>query len=116
MHELSLIENMLDQLWEMKKKYDLRNITDVHVSVGAMAGVDEGFLRSSFEMFVPQTEWSQLKMHLTTIPWKVRCEDCHLEQEIRDFENRCDRCGSQNTVTIEGTEFLIQRIEGEQNV
>ncbi len=116
MHELSLIENMLDQLEGMKKLHGLKEITDVHLSVGELSGVDARFLRSSFDLFVPSTAWSHLKMHLTTEPWVVRCRDCGLEQEIMELNNQCKQCGSQSTETLRGTEFLIQRIEGERHV
>lgn len=116
MHELSLIENMLDQLTDMKKKYNLATITDVHVSVGEMAGVDISFLRSSFDLFVPNSPWSHLKMHITGVPWRIRCQSCGLEQIVEDFNNQCRSCASSETETIEGTVFLIQRIEGEPHV
>jgi hydrogenase nickel insertion protein HypA len=116
MHELSLIENMLDQLSIMKRKHGLKEITDVHLSVGAIAGVDVGFLRSYFEMFVPSTPWRDLKMHLTEVPWVVRCKDCSLEQEVDEFNNQCKCCGSTDTETVQGKEFLILRVEGETNV
>lgn len=116
MHELSLIENMLDQLNTMKRKYGLTSITDVHVAVGAMSGVDASFLQSSFDLYVPSTPWAHLKMHITQVPWRVRCLDCGLEQEIEDLENHCRGCESVRTETVSGTDFLIQRIEGENNV
>lgn len=116
MHELSLIEDMLRQLESMKKLHELRSITDVYLTVGEMSGVDARFLQSSFELFVPTTSWADLKMHLTVEPWIVRCRDCGYEQEVVEFNNQCKKCGSQSTETIQGTEFLIQRIEGESHV
>jgi hydrogenase nickel incorporation protein HypA/HybF len=116
MHELSLIENMLDQLELMKKRHSLKEITDVYVTVGELSGVDIRFLQSSFDMFVPATAWAHLKLHLTVIPWKVRCSECGLEQIVDECHNQCKQCESPNTVTVDGTEFIIQRIEGETYV
>lgn len=116
MHELSLIENMLDQLESMKKQYKLASITDVHVTVGEMSGVDVSFLQSSFDMYVPNTRWAHLKMHVSKVPWRVRCRSCLLEQTVDEWNNQCQQCGSTETETIQGMEFLIQRIEGEPHV
>jgi hydrogenase nickel incorporation protein HypA/HybF len=116
MHELSLIENMLDQLDAMKRQHNLREITDVYLTVGELSGVDLRFLQSSFDLYAPSTAWAHLKMHLTQEPWRVRCRDCGLEQQVEEWNNQCGRCTSPNTETIQGTEFLIQRIEGEPNV
>lgn len=116
MHELSLIENMLDQLSDLKRRHKLKEITDVYVTVGELAGVDIRFLQSSYDLFVPQTDWSNLKMHIESVPWQIRCRDCGLEQRVIEYNNKCERCESQNTETIAGKEFLIQRIEGESHV
>ena len=116
MHELSLIESMLDQLSKMKIKYQLAKITDVHVSVGEMSGVDLGYLKSTFDLYIPNTTWAGLQMHLSSIPWRIRCRRCMKEQVVHDLNNQCESCGSNETETLQGMEFLIQRIEGEPHV
>ncbi|MEY4615515.1 MAG: hydrogenase accessory protein HypA [Pseudomonadota bacterium] len=116
MHELSLLENMLDQLSDMKQKYNLSSITDVYVSVGEMAGVDISFLESAYNLFIPSSDWAHLKMHITSVPWRIRCMACGLEQKVDDWHIQCRSCGSNDTETIDGTDFLIQKIEGEPHV
>ena len=116
MHELSLVVDMLDQLSQMKKQHQLASISDVHVEVGEISGVDAGFLRSTFDLHIPGTLWADLRLHLNVIPWQVRCLDCGLEQVVRDWENQCQHCQSANTETIAGKEFIIKRIEGETHV
>lgn len=116
MHELSLIESLLDQLHYMKKEHGLEKITVVHLGVGEISGVDLSFFRSTYDLYIPQTEWSHLSVNLTLIPWRVRCRGCGWEQKVEDWNKVCGRCGSEDTETIEGQEFLIQRIEGESHV
>ena len=116
MHEMSLIESMLEELEQLKIKNNLTEISDVYLSVGEISGVHSGFLKSAFDLFVPNTVWSKLQMHLQDLPWKIRCNECSLEQIVEDLNNQCLGCQSQNTETIQGKDFLILRIEGVVNV
>lgn len=116
MHELSLVQGMMEQLTEMKKKYQLKEITDVHLTIGEISGVDSRFFQSAFDMFAPTTSWSKLKIHIQNEPWSIRCKDCSHEQNVSDWNNECGKCGSKDTETIKGSEFIIQRIEGDSNV
>lgn len=112
MHELSLVENIFEQLDEMLERYQLKEISDVHVVVGELSGVDHRFLLSAFEMAKEQTPWAHLKLHIEKQEWKIRCQSCEGQSAVDKVDPRCSFCGSESIETIQGTDFLIQRIEG----
>lgn len=112
MHELSLIHSLLDQLDDLKKKHGLESITDVYLRVGTISGVDLSYLRSTFDLYIPNTNWSHLKLHLLEVSWRVRCLGCHAEREGGDVHVDCPHCHSHYWETIQGEEFVLQRVEG----
>lgn len=116
MHELSLIENILDQLEEMKVTYHLATITRVRVLVGDISGADLRFLRSAFEMQREHSKWPHLIMEFDSVPWTVRCLSCQRESTVQGDLPQCHHCGSEKTETLQGSELTIQQVEGEQNV
>jgi len=113
MHELSLIQSLFDEIESIKKSNQLNKITDIYLSVGEMSGVDREFLRSTYELFIAETQWRDLRLHLQGVPWVICCDDCGLEQQVVNKHNRCSSCGSFSTTTLRGKEFILQKIEAE---
>jgi hydrogenase nickel insertion protein HypA len=113
MHELSLIQSMFEELETISRENRLCKITDIHLNVGEISGVDIDFLKSTYELFVPETKWADIKLHLKFIPWVIQCNKCNLTQPVQNLNNRCQACGDTSTKTVQGQEFTIQRVEGE---
>lgn len=112
MHELSLLQSLLDQLQDIKEKNQIDSINDVYLSVGEISGVEISFFQSTADLYLPSTDWSHLRFHFFKIPWCVRCKNCLNEQEVKNQDMKCRNCLSDHTETIRGHEFIIQRIEG----
>ncbi len=112
MHELSLLQSLLEQLDQLKVDHDLESINEVYLSVGEISGVDISFFQSTADLYLPSTPWARLILHFQELPWRIRCLDCYQEQVVIEQNNQCQQCHSQQTTTIQGREFLIQRVEG----
>lgn len=116
MHELSLIQSLFDEIENIKKTNQLKKITDIYLSVGELSGVDMDFLRSTYDLYIADTKWKDLRLHLQWVPWVIRCIDCGREQQVANFNNQCSSCGSLSTTTLRGTEFILQKLEAETEV
>ncbi len=116
MHEMSLIAEMIEKLNEIKTKNQLKSITDVHLSIGEISGVDFSLFLSSFELYVSNTEWKNTQLHLSSQAWTIKCPRCGLVDKVVDWNTQCKNCLLDETITTAGKDFIISQIEGESYV
>jgi len=111
MHELSIIAGLFDILIEKAKEQNAQKIVRVVLQVGKLAGVVPDFLESSFDIYKKGTLAADAVLEITTVPLKVRCQNCGAEIVKEDYVFSCAACGSTDLKILEGTELLLEKIE-----
>jgi hydrogenase nickel incorporation protein HypA/HybF len=116
MHELSIVEALIDQV---KQELDQRNqqgrVLRLELSIGRMSGVYCDAVRFAFGLLTPGTilEGSEIVIHEPKPA--CRCHACGAKTEIDELVIQCPPCGS-NDITIEGgRDLLLQSIEIEDS-
>ena len=114
MHEVSVIQSLLEHIERNGTEYGLVRVTKVVVRIGGLVCICQDSLRFAFEAVSRGTIADGAEFIIENVPGKIRCLACGLEAEAGErqlFE--CPRCAGA-VVIIAGRELDLQTIEGEQ--
>jgi hydrogenase nickel incorporation protein HypA/HybF len=112
MHELSIVEALIDQVQqEVDHSGQPGRIVRLELIIGRFAGVYCDSIRFAFELLSAGTPLEQTELLIREPKATVCCSTCNTCVEVDELVLKCPECGGEN-VTIEGGwELLIQSIE-----
>lgn len=115
MHEMSLIESIMNILEDEKAKRNLGRITRVTLQNGALAGVVTDSMYFAWEALSPGTEFEGCELVVVETPLKLECQCGTVFMPEDTRYTPCPDCGAViGHGVLEGREFLIQDIEAEE--
>lgn len=112
MHELSLMQGILDSIEPVARENGAGCITGITLTVGEMTEVVKEAMLFAFEALTqdePFYENAQLTMNF--VAPRSKCLDCGIEFNHDRYHLRCPECNSGATMIIEGKELHIASIE-----
>ena len=110
MHEVSLMQNLLDIVSKTVEKEGGKKATLIHLRVGELSGVNRDALEFAFEVLSKGTVADGGKLEIERVPLHVRCRDCGKEFDPDELSFRCEYCGSANIEIVSGREMEIDYI------
>ncbi len=124
MHELSLAQNLIEQLLQLGREHKAKSITKVTVIIGAYSGVVADSFDFGFNVLKKESELTKnAELVLKTPPARFNCLDCNnsfplaqtenKQQDIATRMKKCSSCGSSNLVPQGGSELILQQLEME---
>ena len=111
MHELSLCQNLIDQVTELARKHQARSVASVTVQIGQLAGVEPQLLETAFTIARAGTVAELAEMVTVVVAPRVVCNVCGSESEATPSSLLCAVCGGNNTRLILGDELILARVE-----
>ena len=111
MHELSLCQDLIDQVTELARKHKARAVSSVKVQIGQLAGVEPLLLESAFTIARAGTVADQAEMITEVVSPLVFCNACGTESEVTPSSLLCLACGGNDTRLIRGDELILARVE-----
>ncbi|MBQ1547407.1 MAG: hydrogenase maturation nickel metallochaperone HypA [Lachnospiraceae bacterium] len=112
MHELSVVFHVIDQLEEVAKENDVKEIKTVTLQLGEVSAVLPWYLTDCWNWAKKKHEIMQdCEMKIEKIDAVTFCEDCKQTYETVKHGKTCPFCGSGNTFLVQGNEFMIKEIE-----
>lgn len=112
MHELSVVFHVIDQLEEVAKENDVKEIKTVTLQLGEVSAVLPWYLTDCWNWAKNKHEIMQdCEMKIEKIDAVTFCEDCKQTYETVKHGKTCPFCGSGNTFLVQGNEFMIKEIE-----
>ncbi|MBK8972902.1 MAG: hydrogenase maturation nickel metallochaperone HypA [Hahellaceae bacterium] len=112
MHELSLVEALLDQLTSTAQAEDLQRITALTVSVGTLSHVSTEALRFCFEACQRGTVAESAVLTIESETGHARCPACQREAPAQDWLDCCPYCGQAGRQIIRGRDVRLKSIQG----
>ncbi|MCX7110568.1 MAG: hydrogenase maturation nickel metallochaperone HypA [Proteobacteria bacterium] len=111
MHELSLCQDLIDQVTELARKHRAKSVACVKVQIGQLAGVEPLLLESAFTIARAGTVAEQAEMITEVVAPCVLCNTCGAESEVTPSNLLCLACGGNDTRLIRGEELILARVE-----
>ncbi len=113
MHELVIVEGILDVVIPEVKKHDAKKILSIRLKVGELSGVIPECVHEYFGIAAKGTMAEGAKVVIEPLPVRIRCPDCGRESEIHKGTDSCPVCGSRRFRIISGREYYIESVEAE---
>lgn len=113
MHEVSIVEGLIDIVKETAARNDLQNVSVISLCIGKMRQVVPDALEFAFEIVGRGTVAEGAEIRIREIPTRGRCRECGREFMVEEYCFICASCGSGDVEVIEGKELYIDTLEGE---
>lgn len=113
MHELSIVESLLDVALKNAENAQAAKILKIYVVVGDLAGVVDDYVSYYFNFLSENTIAGGASIVFTHKPARLRCRACNtiFSPEKLDFD--CPDCGERQVDVIGGRELYVDRLEVE---
>lgn len=113
MHELSIVNSLIDLCEKNAKNHNAKKITKVHVKIGKLSGIEPHFFQITFDTFKDKTICENAELIMDIEGLKVACFECGEISELDINEFICPKCKSTEIKTIEGEDMILQSLEME---
>jgi hydrogenase nickel incorporation protein HypA/HybF len=110
-HELSLCDDLLGQVFAIAAQHKAQSVESITVQIGALSGVEPALLESAFTMIKAGTVAEQALLIMQTSPVTVLCRKCGTQSEVAANRLLCNACQSHETTLLSGDELILASVE-----
>jgi hydrogenase nickel incorporation protein HypA/HybF len=111
MHELSLANNIIDQVSEVASTNKVKKVISVRVLIGPLSGVGPESLEFCFSEACKETIIDGAFLVIDKSPLLINCLHCKKESEVTPHDLHCPHCQHHNVEVLSGKEFRIIDME-----
>jgi hydrogenase nickel incorporation protein HypA/HybF len=106
MHELSLVQSVLDMIEDHARQHRFDRVTSVKLSCGRLSGVEPSCLRFAFEAQSKGTRAEGATLELEVLPAAIYCFSCEQNSTLEQYTAFCPLCHGTEVILAGGTEEL----------
>ena len=114
MHEMSLMEGILNRATAALADYDVAKVNSLTVKVGVLANVMPAAFEFAFEALTVDTIFAGAQLKTYALPIKARCGQCQAVFEQAALPLACPKCGQLASEIIDGTAVYLASIDFEE--
>jgi hydrogenase nickel incorporation protein HypA/HybF len=114
MHEMSIVEALLETLRGELQAHPRARLRAVRVRVGALRLVEPVVLEFCYEAGVRGTRWEGSRLEIERRDAVGCCEACRLEFAVEDNWFECPRCHSAKVRLLQGDELDLMSLDLEE--
>ena len=113
MHEVSIIQNVIEIVSESAIENRLTKVNKVSLKIGQLSGVMPESLNFAFKSYIMDTMLEGATLEIEKVDAVAECEDCKQEFPIDHFNKLCPICNKFCSSIISGYELYVNTIEGD---
>jgi len=113
MHELSLMEGMVQGILEEASRQGFSRVHQVRLEIGRLAGVELEALRFAFGPVTEGTLIEGAQLEILELPGLGLCQACGQQVEIEARFDLCPQCGEGFVALASGTEVRVKDLDVE---
>ena len=114
MHELSLVEGMMDIVRESASQNNIYRVTRVKLVIGELTMALPDSLRFAFAALSQDELFNGAELEIDQLRVICRCEECGHEFKPGDnYIFLCPDCGNGRVVVVQGHELYLDSYEGD---
>lgn len=111
MHELSLIESLLDLALERAEQHGAERIETITLRIGSLAGVDPDALAFAFEVVKAGSIAEAAELVIETVPAQCFCAECARTFPAADGCCECPTCFTISRDLRQGRELQLHSLQ-----
>ena len=112
MHELSIVMEVVKQVYKLAKDNHVTKVKSVTVEVGEVSGVVKSYFVDAFNWAKERNELlKECELNYITIEAISYCQDCKKTYPTTRFAKECPYCHSTRTYLVSGKDFMIKEIK-----
>ena len=111
MHELSLVESMLELIEAAAKAQNFSRVRVVWLEIGCLACVEPDALRFCFDAVTRNTVAQDARLEIVEIPGCGICSDCASTHPQRNLLDPCPACGSYRVEVSGGSGMRVKELD-----
>jgi hydrogenase nickel incorporation protein HypA/HybF len=110
MHEMSIIQNILDDVEQSLSKAEYSKVINIKIKVGEFIALDPSSLQFCYKALTNGTKFENTELLIEIIPLTGICNNCKQQININNFLFVCGECASDNIEIISGQELILSEI------
>ena len=111
MHEVSLVEGVLQLIEEYQRKEGFSSVRLVRLEIGRMADVEIEAMRFCFDTVVRGSVADGARLEIIEVPGQGWCEACRRSVPMQVRFDACPDCGHFPLQVSGGTEMRVSELE-----
>jgi len=111
MHEIGIMQSVLEQAFAQAKAAGAEAITRLHLRIGSQSGVVPEALEFAFLSLSPGTLAAGAEMIIEPVLAEATCPDCQTRFPARDLFALCPTCGLPASGLTGGRELFLTTID-----
>ncbi len=114
MHELSLMDNLLNAAKEQLAPYSVKKVTAVRVKAGVLANILPEAFQFAFETLSQGTYFAGAELQYEEVPFQAECLQCGTVFYAKNVQSVCPQCGCENYTILSGFDVFLTGIDFEE--
>jgi len=110
MHEISLLENVLEILKENAKAQGFTQVKKVYLEIGKLSCVEPEALNFGFDVVMKNTLAEHAELEITQTEGLGLCGHCRQKVQLETLHDPCPVCGHPDVVVTQGKEMKIKEL------
>lgn len=113
MHEMSLMESVLQIIEDAAKRQGFTRVRRVWLEIGQLSCVEPEALRFSFDAVMRDSIAHHAQLEIVEVTGQGRCEQCGSKVAVARRDEICPNCGSGVIAVTEGEQMRVKELEVE---
>lgn len=115
MHEISLVQGLLQQLRDIAEQHNTSRVLKVTMVIGPLSGVVIDSFRFGFDVLSKGDDLVRnARLEIVVPEASYRCSGCgHAERTAGQRPRRCSACGDTLLIGEGGDDLILQQVEME---
>ena len=111
MHEISVLENVLNSCRKVAKENNVENIRVITLNIGELTGYIPKFFYEYFPIITDDEKlFDKTELKIIMTPGEALCEECSAMYNVMKAEGKCPKCDSRYKKIIGGQDFRLEEI------
>lgn len=111
MHELSVCQNLLQQVARLATSHHARRVDVIRLQIGPLSGVEPELLHQAFPIASAGTVADGAQLMIEPAAVRVHCLKCEEDGDALPNRLLCPHCGAWQTRLTNGDELLLVSVE-----
>ncbi|BEK33280.1 hydrogenase maturation nickel metallochaperone HypA [Campylobacter jejuni] len=111
MHELSIVESLIELCEENALNNKAYNVQEIYVKIGRLSGIEVDLFKRCFEIFKENSNiCKNAKLFIELAPLEILCLKCDQTSILEENVFKCPKCESIEYKITQGEDLHLMRL------